>query len=295
MNLGMTAVRALFALYVAALAFGVGGLAVALPHPELWSASPIGASVFEMGMQQAGAVQIVLGAATMLAFGAANIGWRKTAIFFAASTSLSLGSELLGTGTGWPFGAYSYTEGLGFKIAGRVPYSVPLSWFSVGFAAYLLAAVIVRQGARMPQSWQAIALGTWLLVVWDLALDPAMASPSLPVRFWVWHQTGPYFGMPITNLVGWAATGLLFMAVSRALWGEDIAPERWLPLWPPFGVYAANMAFAMALGLDAGLWLPTVVAALAGLAPASLALRPGVRQPSKPWSAATVREPGLPH
>ncbi len=62
-------------------------------------------------------------------------------------------------------------------------------------------------------------------MVWDLVLDPAMAHESLPVTFWVWNQTGPYFGMPVQNFAGWAGTALLFMgleplAVGDATWGR---------------------------------------------------------------------------
>ena len=55
------------------------------------------------------------------------------------SVLISLTSELLGTSTGFPFGHYSYLSGLGYKIAGLVPFTIPLSWFYVGCVSYLLA------------------------------------------------------------------------------------------------------------------------------------------------------------
>jgi putative membrane protein len=55
--------------------------------------------------------------------------------------SLSLCSELLGTSTGFPFGHYRYLSGLGYKIAGLVPFTIPLSWFYLGFSAYIIARV----------------------------------------------------------------------------------------------------------------------------------------------------------
>ena len=78
-----------------------------------------------------------------------------------------------------------------------------------------------------------------------------MADPSLRVQFWTWHETGPYFGMPIQNLVGWSLTGLLYMGVSRLLWGSDIdAADAAKTAWFPFTIYAANLVFAMALELQ---------------------------------------------
>jgi carotene biosynthesis associated membrane protein len=267
----MKPARLFFVLHLAALAFGVGGLVIALPHPELWSGSPMGAAVFQFGMQRTGSLYIVLGAATMLAFGLTTLGPRRTLLFFVLATVLPLGAELLGTGTGWPFGAYSYTDGLGLKIAGRVPFTVPLSWFYMGFTSYLLALRVFSRRTGRQQPWKAVLLGAWLLTAWDLVLDPAMASPALPVRFWIWHQSGPYFGMPLTNLAGWSATGLIFIGLSRVLWRTDAAVSA-LPAWLPFGVYVANIAFAMALSLSVGLWPAALAALLLGMAPASLAI-----------------------
>jgi len=98
--------------------------------------------------------------------------------------------------TGFPFGAYAYTNLLGNKILGYVPYSIPLSWFYMGFASYLLACLIVKRlGWRRATLWS-LLLGGYFLTVWDLSLDPAMASESLPIHFWIWYKPGPYFGMP---------------------------------------------------------------------------------------------------
>ncbi|MCX7623023.1 MAG: carotenoid biosynthesis protein, partial [Thermomicrobium sp.] len=89
-------------------------------------------------------------------------------------------------------------------------------------------------------------------------------------RFWVWHQTGPYFGMPIVNFAGWALTGLLFVSAARIAWRSDPPSDR--PLLFPFMVYGANMAFASALCTAVGLWEPVVLAVLGGLLPAAAAL-----------------------
>ena len=109
-------------------------------------------------------------------------------------------------------------------MGGRVPFTIPLSWFYwfyLGLSAYLLGSLGARARGLRPVAWWGVALGGWFLTVWDLVLDPALAHESLPVRFWGWHETGPYFGMPLHNVAGWTALGLLFMAVSRLLWRSD--------------------------------------------------------------------------
>jgi uncharacterized membrane protein len=282
----MRVVKILFLCHLAALMFGIAGLLVMLPHPELWSWNPYLIEVFNFGIGYAGSLHIIFGAATMLLFGWLLVGPRKTIIFFIASTTISLSMELLGTSTGFPFGPYSYTSFLGIKILEHVPDSIPLSWFYMGFTSYILASVIVARllqrrlantKTQLPLSVQtnrkvtlwSLVLGTYFLTVWDLALDPAMASNNLPLHFWIWHQTGPYFGMPISNLVGWSVTGLAFMGVSRFLWRANLDPKR-IIVWLPFGMYAANIGFAVVLDLSARLWLPTLMAVFLGIVPASL-------------------------
>lgn len=267
----MRTVKILFYCHLAALLFGLGGLLIALPHPELWDKSPFAVEVFNFGIRYAGSLHILFGAAAVLLFGLLFVGARKTLIFFVVATTIPLGMELLGTSTGIPFGPYAYTDFLGFKIAGLVPYSIPLSWFYMGFVSFMLANVIVaRPGWRHRSAWS-LALGVYFLTAWDLSLDPAMASQRLPIHFWLWYQSGPYFGMPISNLVGWSLTGLVYMGISRLLWRANLDVRRLAP-WFLFGMYAANTGFAIALNLSAGLWLPVLVAILFGLLPASLVL-----------------------
>jgi putative membrane protein len=267
--------NALFLAHLAALVFGLIGILVMLPNPDLWANDPNAVRVFDFSMQYAGAIHIVLGALTMLVVGGLIVGWRNTTIFAVIACALSLSSELIGTGTGWPFGNYEYTSFLGYKVLDRVPYSIPLSWFYMGLASYLLGSALASRYTRRHRTAWALGLGVWLLTVWDLVLDPAMAHESLSIRFWVWDETGPYFGMPIKNFIGWSVTGLLFMAISRMFWRRDFSLDR-LSVRLPFAVYVVNMAFAMVLSLGVGLWFPVVLSAVLGVLPALLAVDPRI-------------------
>ncbi len=266
-------------LHVVALALGMFGLLSAVPDPAQFNGNPAAMAFYGWAIQNTGTVDIWTGTLAMLAFGFATVGARRTLIFFVAATVISAAAELTGTKTGWPFGGYEYTGFLGLRLLGRVPYTVPLSWFYMGFASFLLAAKIVQgRNPRASVVWS-IVLGAWLLTAWDLVLDPAMASDKMTVmHFWVWKEHGAYFGMPLRNLAGWLGTGLAFIAVGRLAWGPRFdAAEP--PAWLPFGVYAANVAWAMALSLSVGLW-PTAVAAVAlSLLPAALAFRARPREP----------------
>ncbi|HEY0615380.1 MAG TPA: carotenoid biosynthesis protein [Candidatus Elarobacter sp.] len=264
-------------LHVLALAGGLFGILVAIPHPELWAGRAREAAFYAFALDKTGGAAIALGALAMLAYGFSALGARRTVVFFLAATLISAAAELTGTKTGWPFGGYEYTGFLGPKLLGRVPVAVPLSWFSMGFAALILADAALR-GRRNRTTWS-ILLAAWLLTAWDLVLDPSMAAPQMQyIHFWIWHESGPYFGMPLRNLAGWFATGLAFIAAGRLLWNERAVPA--VPVRLPFVVYAVNVVWSMVLSVSAGMW-PTALAAVAlALLPAALALRRTAREPA---------------
>ncbi|HEV2128233.1 MAG TPA: carotenoid biosynthesis protein [Thermomicrobiales bacterium] len=266
--------KALLIGHLAALVFGLAGMLIAIPNPDLWADSEVGLRVYDFGMRYAGSLHIIFGATAMFFWGIAAIGIRRTAIFFAAAVPISLTSELLGTSTGEPFGNYAYTNFLGYKVLDHVPFSIPLSWFYVGFATYMIGHVLAAQWNLRPRAIYAVIFGAWLLTVWDLVLDPAMAHESLSVKFWAWDETGPYFGMPTQNFIGWTLTAVVFMTVARLLWRADPSGGgHRLAIWFPVAVFAANIVFASVLSASVDLWVPILLAVMLGLLPSLFALR----------------------
>ena len=155
----------------------------------------------------------------------------------------SLASELLGTGLGIPFGPYSYTSLLGPKWFDLVPLLIPLSWFTVSWACW----VIARQRTS---SVAAILLGTSLLVAWDLLLDPAMSKVT---SYWVWGEAGSYYGMPWSNLFGWGMTGLvLFLILNR------VAPEPRSTLRFALWVYLVNFSLPLGFCILNRYWMAVI-------------------------------------
>ena len=260
------------ALHGLALVLGLFGLLVALPHPQLFAGNASATAFYASAMNDTGGSAMFLGASAMLAYGGWQLGWRRTLVFFVAATLISAMAELTGTKTGWPFGGYEYTSFLGPKLLGRVPVAIPLSWFYMGFASLLLADAILATRTRARRTAWSIVLGTWLLVAWDLVLDPSMAAPKLQyIHFWIWHETGAYFGMPVRNLAGWFGTGLIFIGAGRLAWAERDAPR--VSIAAPFAVYAINVIWSMILSISAGLWPAAIAAVFFSLAPAALAFR----------------------
>jgi uncharacterized membrane protein len=171
--------------------------------------------------------------------------WAFALIYFA-----SLVGELLGTTYGIPFGAYSYTALLGIKWFDRVPLLIPLSWFTMSWACW----VIARQRRA---GLSAVLFGTALLVAWDLLLDPAMSKVT---SYWIWGEMGSYYGMPWMNLLGWCVTGLvLFIMLSK------IAPSPHSEVRFAISVYIINFALPLGFCVLNQYWL-AVWAALGAIA-----------------------------
>jgi uncharacterized membrane protein len=277
-----------------ALAFGLAGLILVLPNPEfIQTLSPFGQSLFGWSMAGGGVVYILLGAITIALYANRTLGLRLWLTFMLPTLLLSLGSELLGTSTGFPFGAYGYLSGLGYKIAGLVPFTIPLSWFYVGLACYVLARSGLEQ-TKLP-SWAqwlgAITLGSVLLTAWDFVLDPAMSQTPYP--FWEFREAGAFFGMPYRNLTGWLGTGALFMTVAALLWGPVKLNLTRVQLTTPLAIYLINFAFGAIITiaeLDARFWIPTAMSVLLGVVPAIVLWRISPAQVAEmlPEAAASV-------
>ena len=210
-------------IHLGAMVFGLAGLLLVLPNPEfIENLSELGLQIFAFGMSGGGAFYMVIGAIAVYLYGWQTLGARRLLTFLIPAVGISLTSELLGTSTGFPFGEYGYLSGLGAKISGLVPFTIPLSWFYMGFVCYVIANVSLRSGSHWLQKFEAIALASLMLTSWDFVLDPAMSQARYP--FWEWGQYGAFFGMPLQNFAGWMGTGALFMAVAAVLGGKDSQP-----------------------------------------------------------------------
>ncbi|MBD2106445.1 carotenoid biosynthesis protein [Nodosilinea sp. FACHB-13] len=260
------------------MAFGLAGLLWVVPHPGIVEYLPAGPTLFQWSMAGGGVGYILLGTVAVALYAYRTLGLGSLITFAIAAVGVSLTSELLGTSTGFPFGNYSYLNGLGYKVAGLVPFTIPLSWFYLGLASFLLARSGLAAGGgagryNWARSLAAVFLGSILLTSWDFVLDPAMSQTALP--FWYWHEPGAFFGMPYQNFVGWLGTGVVFMGVALGLWKTfKFSPELDQgQLTLPLVVYLANFGFALVMSLAAGFYVPIALGILTGALPAVLCWR----------------------
>ncbi len=247
---GIVALAGLFAFTLAA----VGGYGYYGLHPERLPESEFALTFFTISFEFFARLHIVVAALALLVVLVRALGARWVAPF-AVVYALSFSAEHMGTGYGIPFGGYSYTGLLGWKLGGRVPFLIPVSWFLMAVPAWVIARRAFRD---QHEAVGRVLFGALWLVLWDLALDPAM---SYLTPYWLWEETGPYYGMPWINLLGWYVTGLALLTAlelfsRRVDW--SVLDMRWM-----VGYYLAMVLMPLGMLAAAGLWLGVLVTVFA--------------------------------
>jgi putative membrane protein len=152
--------------------------------------------------------------------------------------------EAIGISTGLPYGPFYYTDQMGFKILGLVPWSVAFAFAPLILGSITLANAFTKD-ARL-----AIPLSALILVAVDLVLDPAAVVLSI----WVWVNPGPYYGIPISNYTGWFITALIASIIMHLLTMKEVGAAREVPprvatslfislgFWTGFSVWTGLLA-----------------------------------------------------
>ena len=160
-----------------------------------------------------GFLWVYIAFAFVLIHSSLSLGKKKTAIFFVITFIFGLISELVGVKFGWIFGNYYYNLVLTpFNLFGLVPLVTPISWAIIIYMSYTITNIILFGfGSKKPNIEWNRPVYTILLIVllscidgliatnMDMMIDPVSVSRT----GWFWIGGGPYFGIPISNFIGW--------------------------------------------------------------------------------------------
>jgi len=180
-----------------------------------------------------------------------NFGLRTTLLFGALTYVVGLSCEYSSVHNGFPFGLYHYVEttrGQEIWVLG-VPLFDSISYTFLAFASYTVAILLCSPLYR--RGWDLRVLDTWrirrssrvwlmaalFMVMVDVVVDPLSVLGGrwfLGRIFW-YDPPGPYFGVPISNYLGWYLVASVSIAIFQAL---DFRLNRRLP-GKPLGVLPA--------------------------------------------------------
>jgi uncharacterized membrane protein len=128
-------------------------------------------------------------------------------------TSLCLGVgtffESVSLRTGFPFGHYRFTELMGPQLFG-LPILLALAYVGMGYLSWILGMVIIECQDKPLSGRKIVQLplaASFIMTVWDISMDPVWADID---HAWVWRDGGLYYGVPISNFLGWFLTVYIF-------------------------------------------------------------------------------------
>jgi len=188
------------------------------------------------------------------------LGPKRATLSLLTLSAFGYAIETTGVLSGFPYGPFYYGDSLGPKLAGLVPYLLPLSWGPLVIGA--VAATAAPEGkcaSRRPRALHIFSAAVLLTLV-DGVLDPGAAS----LGFWVWPEGGIYYGVPVTNYLGWLFSSTLASAILLALGRGILALGRgkWGRVPPPPGLLDSllvALAFWVGIALFSGLFFPAAL------------------------------------
>ena len=184
------------------------------------------------------------------------LGPRRAVLSLLSLSAFGYAIETIGVATGFPYGPFYYGDALGPKVAGFVPYLLPLSWVPLVLGAVAATAPIpasVPEDEHVPRRVLWVLYAAVLLTFVDGVLDPGAVS----LGFWVWPEGGPYYGVPMSNYLGWlfssSVAAAILLVFGCRVWGS-VSP-------PPGLLDSALVAVAFWAGvtLFSGLLFPALL------------------------------------
>jgi uncharacterized membrane protein len=117
--------------------------------------------------------------------------------------------ESLSLRTGFPFGHYYFTNVMGPKLL-HLPVLLVLAYVGIGYCSWVLSLLILRYRSQPLTSRRVVILpllASFVMLAWDLSME---ADWSTVDRAWIWRDGGSFYGVPISNFLGWYLTTYLF-------------------------------------------------------------------------------------
>jgi uncharacterized membrane protein len=148
------------------------------------------------------ALHVIPPIAFALIHGAISYHIRTILVFVALCLLVGNVLENLGVLTGFPYGDYYFTDLMGPKLF-EVPVFLGLAYIGMAYLSWTLARLILGDIANPVTGSRVVTLpliAAFIMVAWDLSQDPVWATI---LHLWIWRRGGPYFGVPLTNFLGW--------------------------------------------------------------------------------------------
>ncbi len=199
-------------------------------------------------------MQVVPPAVLALVHGSILYGVRGMAAFAALCLGVGAACESLSLRTGFPFGHYYFTGVMGPKIL-QVPILLVLAYLGIGYCSWVLGVLILGYRNRALAGSGVVAvplLAAFIMLAWDLSMEAIWSTLD---RAWIWRDGGSFYGVPVSNFLGWYFTAFLFYQAfalycrETPLKPSPSSPSYWRTAVLCYGVCAFGNLFIFREGL----------------------------------------------
>ncbi len=156
-------------------------------------------------------VQTFLLLVLFLSHGIYTIGLVNILGFIAISIIISGTFEIIGVNKGWIFGPYHYNPpSCPLPAVMGVPLCYPIGWCGMTYAAFWMGALLMNTGSlnQIIITPVFILLVAGLVTLLDIISDPIAVDEGR----WSWHKPGAFYGVPLSNFIGWFFTAVVILA-----------------------------------------------------------------------------------
>jgi len=154
-------------------------------------------------------MQVVPLAVFALVHGVILYGTRGMAAFTTFCLGIGAACESLSLRTSFPFGHYSFTSLMGPKLL-QVPILLVLAYLGIGYCSWVLSLFILGYRNKPLAGARLISLpllASFIMLAWDLSMEAIWSTID---RAWIWRDGGLFYGVPVSNFLGWFLTAYLF-------------------------------------------------------------------------------------
>jgi putative membrane protein len=164
------------------------------------------------------------------------VGWRRAVVAWGGLGVFALVIESIGLATCWPYGCFTYGEGMGVSLFGFAPLALMAAWPPLVLGAWALAP---------GRGWCRVVWAVFLVVAADVVLDPGA------VAFGYWHYAEQdFYGVPWSNYAGWVFSGSLGVLWVWGVLGSALV-DRLVAV-----TYCCSLVFWAGVVVGLGYWIP---------------------------------------
>jgi hypothetical protein len=221
-----------------------------------------------------------------------HLGVKRAVLFCIAGYLIAWLSEYSSIHNGIPYGYYYYiehTKGKELWVLG-VPFFDSLSYVFLAYASYSMALVVIapvmsRKGKiylletkKIRNSVYTNILGAIFFVYLDIIIDPVtlLGDRWFLGRIYGYPQRGVYFGVTVSNFIGWLVVGFLLIYALQKIDYRLHTVKDWFGSGQPWryaigpGLYSGVMFFNLAVTFYIGEYTLGLVDVFVILLPAFL-------------------------